>query len=83
MVPFKQLVAKEKKALLFLLKLLLLLCLLKCIFFVYNYNLSGGWAIEGFANAWQIVKWSLLYDALILAMVNLPFYVLLLVFGKK
>ena len=83
MVPFKQLVAKEKKALLFLLKLLLLLCLLKCIFFVHNYNLSGGWAIEGSVNALQIIKWSLLYDVLILAMVNLPFYVLLLVFGEK
>ncbi len=83
LVPFKKLVAQEKKALLFLLKLLLLLCLLKCIFFVYNYNLTGGWAIEGFANALQIIKWSLLYDLLIVGLINLPLYLLLLVFGKK
>ncbi len=59
------------------------MCLLKCIFFVYNYNLTGGWAVEGFENALEIIKWSLLYDVLILALVNLPFFVVLLVFGKK
>ena len=82
MVPFKQLVAKEKAALLFLIKLLVLLCLLKTIFFVYNYSLTGGWALQGFKNDVRIIGWSLLYDALVIALINFPLFLLLLIFGK-
>ncbi|RYF90683.1 MAG: LTA synthase family protein [Chitinophagaceae bacterium] len=79
----KQLAVTEKKALLFLLKLLLLLCLLKCIFFAYNYSLTGGWSLNNYQNITAIIGWSLLYDAVTLAAVNLPYFILLLAFNKR
>ncbi len=60
-----------------------MLGLLKCIFFIYNYNLTGGWSLQGFENVLQIIGWSLLYDAFILAIINAPFFLLLIVFGKS
>ncbi len=69
---------REKPALIFLLKLLILLCLLKCIFFYYNKGIAGGWDIASWANATQIILWSLLYDTLFLSLINLPFFLLLL-----
>ena len=69
---------REKPALIFLLKLLILLCLLKCIFFFYNKGITGGWDISSWANATQIILWSLLYDSLFLSLINLPFFLLLL-----
>ena len=81
MAPLKQLVVNEKKALFFLIKLLLLLCVIKSIFFVYNYRLTGGWALQGYQNVFQIIGWSLLYDTFIVALINLPFFLLVFIFG--
>lgn len=60
-----------------------MLCLLKCIFFAYNYSLTDGWSLQGFEDVLQIIGWSLSYDAIILAFINLPFFLLLLIFGKS
>lgn len=76
---FKTTAVKEKAALVFLLKLLLLMCVLKCIFFLYNYNAAGGWDVRNFKNILLIIKWSLLYDVLIIAITNVPLFIFLLI----
>lgn len=80
--PLKNTASKEKPAWIFLLKLLILGSLLKCIFFFYNYRIFNGWSITDLADGWLILKWSLLYDSLIIAMVNLPLTIILFVAGK-
>ena len=69
---------RQQPAFIFLLKLLILLCLLKCIFFFYNNGVTGGWQIESSVNVVHILLWSLLYDTLIIVLINLPFFLLLL-----
>ncbi len=83
MIPSKQQGFKQHSALQFLLKLLLLLCLLKTIFFVYNYSLGNGWAIHNFQQAWKVGKWSLLYDVFTILIINIPLLLLLMIAGKK
>jgi phosphoglycerol transferase MdoB-like AlkP superfamily enzyme len=56
--------------------------LLKCIFFFYNYSIFNGWSITELADGWLILKWSLLYDSLLIALVNLPLTLILFVAGK-
>ncbi len=71
-------VAKEKPALLFFLKLLILLCGIKCIFFFYNANIADGWAISDVAGGLAVIKWSLFYDLFSVVLINLPLVLLLL-----
>jgi len=68
----KQALTKEKPALLFLLKLLILLCLVKTIFLIYNYSFFGDWGNQPFAMASKVVAWSIYYDAVMACMVALP-----------
>ena len=82
MFSLKASIAKEKTALLFLSKLLILLCCLKCVFFLYNYQIANGWSVQGITNILLIIKWSLLYDAVCVALANLPLFIFFLVTGK-
>src|SRR6188768_3787473 len=79
---FKSTARKEKISLLFLLKLLFLGCLLKCVFFIYNYNTTEGWNIHGFQDAWKIIKWSLLYDGFCICIILIPRLAILFAGGK-
>jgi hypothetical protein len=72
----------KKSALNFLLKLLILLSLLKCIFFFYNYTVASGWKIESISIFFSIITWSFLYDILWIAIINVPFFLLLIVFKR-
>lgn len=72
MANIKQALTKEKPALLFLLKLLILLCLVKTIFLIYNYSFFGDWGNQPFAMASKVVAWSIYYDAVMACMVALP-----------
>jgi len=69
---FKQVINKEKPALIILLKLLILLCLIKTIFFIYNYNLYKGWGISSFSQVLKVLLWSLYYDIVLTCIVALP-----------
>lgn len=82
MFSLKTSIGKEKTALLFLVKLLILLCCLKCVFFFYNYRISSGWSVQGIANILLLIKWSLIYDLVCIALVNLPLFIFFLVAGK-
>ena len=82
MFSFKTIVAKEKTALVFLSKLLVLLFGLKCVFFLYNYHIANGWSVIGIINTLLIIKWALLYDAACIAFVNMPLFIFLLVAAK-
>ncbi len=56
-----------------LLKLILLLGLIKCIFFIYNSGVGKGWQISGWTNGLKIIAWSFYYDLLfILLLLLLP-----------
>ena len=81
MLLLKNNVAKETAGLLFILKLLFLMCLIKSIFFFYNYNISNGWSLNS-GNVWPVILWSLLYDAFILCLVNAPLFIFLILPGK-
>jgi phosphoglycerol transferase MdoB-like AlkP superfamily enzyme len=78
----KSTAAKEKISLLFLLKLLILGCLLKCVFFFYNYKVAEGWKVDSFRDAGKIIKWSLLYDAFCISLIILPLLAVLFAGGK-
>ena len=82
LLSLKNTTAKEKTAWVFLLKLLILECALKCIFFVYNYNISNGWSLKDFTEVWLILKWSLYYDVICIALINLPLLLIFLFAGK-
>ena len=69
--------ANEKTAFLFLLKLLLFASALKCIFFFYNYSISDSWSVETIQDVLLIIKWSFLYDAIIIAIINVPILLIL------
>ena len=77
----KNIAADEKPALLFFLKLLILGCLLKSIFFIYNYGIAGGWSVDA-ADVIKIAKWSLLYDAFSIAVILAPLLIILSAAGK-
>ncbi len=77
----KDKVLQEKTALLFLLKLLILMCLLKSIFFAYNYQISDGWKVSS-DNIWQVLAWSVLFDTFVLCLVNTPLLLLLFPGGR-
>jgi phosphoglycerol transferase MdoB-like AlkP superfamily enzyme len=79
---FQSTAAKEKTALFFFLKLLILGCLLKCIFFFYNYNVSGGWGITGWKNIGCLWFWGLVYDLFCLSSILLPFFAAIAGGGK-
>lgn len=80
--PLQTIIKKEKPALLFLLKLLLLLTALKCIFFFYNYELANGWQINSFKEFLKLSGWSLLYDFASISIINV-LLLLLIVLAKK
>lgn len=80
--PLQSIIKTEKPALLFLLKLLLLLAALKCIFFFYNYGLANGWQIRSLNEFVKLCGWSILYDFANIAIINL-LLLLLLAFGKR
>ena len=82
MFSIKDIAVKEKNALLFLSKLYILLCVLKCTFFLYNYHIADGWSLQSIANVLLIIKWSLLYDAVCIALINLPLFFFCLIAGK-
>src|SRR5450631_479585 len=69
----------NKPFVLLLLSLLSILSFLKIIFYHYNYHFIFNNQEEG--NAWidklRIIKWSLIYDLLLLLLINLPFLLLL------
>ncbi len=66
-----------KAAFVFLLKLLILLCILKLFFWGYNKPGNGSAVFSG-TSEWLIaMKWSLLSDVLVLLAVNVPFFVLM------
>lgn len=65
---------REGTALIFLLKLLILLCLVKTIFLFYNYQINNGWEIRTGEEAVNIIKWSFYYDLVCIALVTLPFF---------
>ena len=67
----------EKAAALFGLKLLILLSLLKISFFAYNHSLLAENSNVGKASFWVLIKWSVLYDLFIIAIINTPFLLLL------
>lgn len=54
-----------------------MLCLVKSIFFFYNYRGNNGWEIKTVAEGLHIVCWSLYYDAVCVALVSLPFFIVL------
>lgn len=72
--------SKEKPALIFLLKLVLLLTLLKTIFFLYNFGETGRPAGSG--EFVKILKWSFYYDLIFSSICLLPFFMALWL-GKK
>lgn len=73
---------KEKPALLFFLKLLILLCAIKCIFFSYNYSIADGWLLNKATDLLPVLQWSFLYDTFTIVLINLPFLLLLTVTGN-
>lgn len=79
-------ISGEKTAAFFLIKLLVLLCLLKFAFFFYNRHVGGGWGIHDLPTLIRIIGWSVLYDTIVLFFLNLPFFILLILikpFDKK
>ncbi len=67
-------IESEKKALLLLLKLLILLCLIKTFFLIYNYSSNKGWNIDNYKEVLAIGGWALYYDAAMISLVSLPFF---------
>ncbi len=67
----------EKAAVIFLLKLLILLFFLKTIFYFYNTPLTGIPSVITTGNVFKILKWSFANDGLVLLMINTPFIVIL------
>jgi phosphoglycerol transferase MdoB-like AlkP superfamily enzyme len=82
LVTLKNTFIKEKTSLLFFSKLLILLSALKCVFFFYNSGAANGWSVADVKNAFQIIKWSVLYDFFCIAIIHLPLLIFLLVVGK-
>jgi len=74
-------VKKEKTALLFLLKLFILLSLTKWCFFFYNCQVVGGWP-NTIKELWQLFLWSVTYDVFVITIINLPLFILLFAPGK-
>ncbi len=79
---FQSTAAKEKMALLFIIKLLILGCLLKCIFFFYNYNVSGAWHLKGWKDITIISLWAIAYDVFCISSILLPLFGILAGGGK-
>jgi phosphoglycerol transferase MdoB-like AlkP superfamily enzyme len=73
-MQFKKAIAGERTALIFLLKLLILLCLVKTIFLFYNYQTNNGWQIKTWKEAGKILLWSVYYDLVCIALVSVPFF---------
>ena len=73
---FKKAISNEQPALIFLLKLLLLLCLVKSFFFIYNYKYNHGWDIHSTGEAIRVLGWSVYYDTVTVAIITLPFFLL-------
>ena len=82
MFSLKNSLAKEKTAVAFLLKLLFLLCALKLGFLLFNNRIADGWAIHRFADFLPIIKWSLLYDALCIVLINVLLFLIVFYTGK-
>ena len=72
-----------KPSALFLIKLVILLSLLKCIFFLFNRHSGQGWQINTIGNAVRLTGWSLFYDTTIVAFMVLPLAVLFLLVRKS
>ena len=72
-----------KPAFTFLLKLLILLSLLKCIFFFYNLHSGQGWQVTGFSNVILLICWSGFYDIFIISILTVPLTVLFFLFKNK
>ncbi len=72
-----------KPAFTFLLKLLILLSLLKCIFFFYNLHSGQGWQVTGFSNAILLICWSVFYDIFIISILAVPLTILFFLFKNK
>ncbi len=79
---FYNIVKKEKPALLFFLKLLLLSGAVKCIFFFYNYSIAGGWSLSSVKDFFQVLKWAFIYDSFSIVLINFPLLLLLMIGGK-
>lgn len=73
----KKVIFKEEPALSFLLKLLILLCLVKCIFYFYNSNDHSSFGITSFSSVLPILSWSFYYDTVTICILLLPFFIVL------
>lgn len=60
-----------------------MLCLVKTIFFLLNYQPNNGWEINTASEGFTILLWSLYYDAVCVALVSLPFFIVSLLPVKK
>ena len=72
-----------KPAFNFLIKLLLLLSLLKCIFFLYNVHSGQGWKISNLRTALLVTGWSVFYDIAVISLLSLPLVILVNLFKKN
>jgi phosphoglycerol transferase MdoB-like AlkP superfamily enzyme len=72
-----------KPAFKFLLKLLILLSLLKCIFFLYNVHSGQGWKINNFRTLLVVIGWSVFYDVAVISLLALPLSILFFLFRRK
>ncbi|HEY5408947.1 MAG TPA: LTA synthase family protein [Ginsengibacter sp.] len=72
-----------KPAFKFLIKLLILLSLLKCIFFYYNLHSGQGWKINNFRTLLSVIAWSVFYDVAIISLLALPLVILVFLLKKN
>lgn len=77
MIGLKKMIRNEKPALSFLLKLLILLCLVKCIFYFYNSTDHSSFGITSLSALLPVMGWSLYYDAITISVLLLPFLIVL------
>ena len=60
-----------------------MLCLVKTIFFCYNFGSNNSWEIHSISEAVTIFLWSLYYDLVCMALISLPYFLLSLVAVKN
>ncbi len=72
---------ETKTGLLFLLKLLILLCILKLVFFVYNTPGHDKTVFSAYHEIQQLVMWSILADMLVIIFINATFFIFLSLFS--
>jgi hypothetical protein len=71
-----------KPAFKFLIKVLILLSLIRCIFFIYNLHSGQRLKINNFSVALNVIGWSVFYDVCVISFLSLPLAFLLVIFKK-